>query len=115
MLDNETASRCGHFTLDEQKGWSFKTTCIRSGSSTLRMEAAGSSETRMHKFPKTLKVKDVTSNKFHTVRSQTGHLQETYTYKISQTARLQDISNSTPTEDLQHTYRVSQTARLQDI
>jgi len=62
-LDNETASRCGRFTFAEENGWSFKTTCIRSGSSTLLMEAAGSSKTRMHKFPINLKVKEVTSNR----------------------------------------------------
>jgi hypothetical protein len=67
MLDTETASRCGRFTLAEQNGWSFKITCIRSGPSTLKMEAAGSSKTRMHKFSKNVKFKEVTSNKSHTV------------------------------------------------
>jgi hypothetical protein len=66
-LDNETASRCSRFTLAEQNGWSLKTICIRSGSYILEMEAAGSSKTRMHKFPKNLEVKNMTSNKSHIV------------------------------------------------
>ena len=42
------------------------------------------------------------------------HLKQ-HTYKESQRAHIQQISNSTPTGDLQHTYRISQTARLKEI
>jgi len=42
------------------------------------------------------------------------HLKQ-HTYRISQTAHLQDISNSTPTRDLiQHTYKWSQEAHMQE-